>query len=234
MRLPYHGYPEQGFRESGKTFLGIGSNPSTASVLTNLNKKTRRSHNPGNSDRIYLNGISLEIVEDFPDGSIKVRVTYEDNLIEKDRRWSAPEIVLNNHVKNNDDLVVKAKLTLDRGQTLTRFTKPDTLGGRVYFSSPTVLRVKEGASLRINDEMILLKKSELIIEEGGHLIIAKKGKLTLKDRASVRFDRGSKISGKGKIRMKDNAEARVRVEMEKQVRKRTCQKRKVKVSGVLR
>lgn len=228
LRLPYHGYPEQGFRESGKRMLGLGTNPASASVLTNLNNKKRRSTNPKNSDRIYLNGISLRILQTFPDGSIKVRISYDDNLIEEDRRWSAPEIVLNDHVKNGDDLLVKATLTLDRGQTLTRFTQPDSVEGRIYFTSPTVLIVKKGASLKVDGELILLKDSRLTIEAGGHLILERKGRLTLNDRASVHFEEGAEFSGKGKIKIKAEAEVEAGKDLANRIVKRTCQKKKVR------
>jgi len=230
IRLPYLGHPGNGFREGEKDMLGIGTNPSTASVLTNLNRKKRRSDDEQNSDAIYLNGISMKILETFPDGSIKVEVSFNDSLISGKRRWCAPEVILSNHNDTGADLVVTGELELDRGHTLTRYLEPDTLNGMTYFSSLTQLRVKNGATLRVEGDLVLSKDSRLVIEGGGELILNRGAKLRLNDQSELVVESGGSIGGRGRIKPRDqSAIIPEDKSMESQLRKRTCKKRYISI-----
>lgn len=230
IRLPYLGHPDNGFREGYKERIGIGTNPSTASVLTNLNRKTKRSEDKRNSDAVYLNGISLEILETFPDGSIKVKVVFDDNLIDDFRRWCAPEIILSNHNISDKDLVIKGKLVLDRGETLTRYSEPDTIDGKTYFTLPTVLRIKKGATCYIEGELHLQKDSRIVCEDGAQLLLAKGGRIILGDQSSVVLRSGALIDGKGRIKIKDGGMVFAEEEsLEKAAKGFTCKKRSVRI-----
>jgi hypothetical protein len=203
-RLSHLGHPRYGFREYEKTGLGIGTNPSTASVLTNLNSKQKRSEDARNNDRIYLNGWSLEIIETFPDGSIKLQLNTKDSLMAENRRWAGPEIILNNHNPDGTDLYVEGRLLLDRGQTLTRFDEPDTLDGKVYFTDPTNLILTGGSKLLVEGELIIRKDSELHLNSGSELEVLRGGRIIIEDHGILKLEDGSRIYGRGKIRTRSN------------------------------
>ncbi len=138
-RVALMGNPRQAFRENGNNEIGIGTNPSTANMLSMVNAR-RPTRISGKDNRvIYLNGIKVEIEHTFPDGSIQVKVRFDDNQLATTRRWCAPEIVLSNHVPDRPDLVVSGKLILDIGQTMTRFDNPIEVSGDRYFTDLTHL-----------------------------------------------------------------------------------------------
>jgi hypothetical protein len=226
-RHPKAGDPRYAMREGKVEFMGIGSNPSTASTLTHVNARKGKSNHSKNSDVIYLSGISIRILETRPDLAIKVEVSFNDTMLKEPRRWAGSDILLNNHNEAGADLRVESVLTLDRGKTITRFVEPDTVAGEVYFSSPTVLRVKSGAKLTIGREVRLLKDSEIVVEEGGHLELLRKGKIVLENSAKLVFEKGSSFSGKGKIKFKDSSKGKVGDEESlKNLKRRTCKKKR--------
>jgi hypothetical protein len=225
---PKAGDPDFGMRENEVEIIGIGTNPSTASTITHLNSRKGKSTYSGNSDAIYLNGIALRILETYPDLSMRVEVTYHDSLISEPRRWAGSEIILNDHNPHGSDLFVDAGLTLDRGKTITRFVQPDTVQGEVFFSSPTVLRIKSGARMTVEEEVILKKDSKIIVEDGGQLVLNRGSKLRFEDNSEVILEEGAVFSGKGKLKFRDNAGGRIADNSTfNQVKLRTCQRRRL-------
>lgn len=227
---PKAGDPAFGMRESETERIGIGTNPATASTITHVNTRKGKSVYSENSDAIYLNGLSIRILKTFPDLSIKVEVSFDDSLVSEPRRWAGSEIVLNDHNPRGSDLFVSALLTLDRGRTITRFVAPDTVQGEVYFSSPTVLRIAEGAKMTIDDEAILKKDSKIIVEKGGELALKPGSKLRLEDTSEIIFKDGAIFSGKGKFKFRDSSVAIVSDESTRiKVKRRTCRIKRVRV-----
>lgn len=225
---PKAGDPTFAMREGKVDFIGIGTNPATASSLTHVNARKGKSSNSQNSDAIYLNGISIKILETLPDLSVKVKVAFNDTLMREDRRWAGSEVVLNNHNHNGSDLYVKSTLTLDRGKTLTRFVNPDTVSGETFFSSPTILRVKSGAKLTIEQDVKVLKDSKIIIEAGGELELLRKARINLENAAEIIFEKGSTFTGKGKLKFHDSSRGSIGDEATlKDVKRRTCQKKRL-------
>lgn len=193
------GHPRNGFRIGGNTLLGIGTNPSSSSMLTLLNRRRPARENPKNNREVYLSGISVEILEELPDGSVRVLVKFDDNEINTPRRWCAPGIVLNDHCANGPDIVVNSTLKLDRGETMTRFSDPDTIGGKLYFNNPTTLIVEQNAEVKVDDKVEILGESKIEFKSGSALRLDK-GEIEVID-GSIYFEHGSFIRGKGKIRV---------------------------------
>jgi len=225
-RHPHLGDAAYGMRQGEVEYIGIGTNPSTASSITHVNSRKGKSNNSENSDAVYLNGISIRILETLPDLSIVVEVGFNDTLIQEPRRWAGSDVILNNHNSQGTDLYVESTLTFDRGKTITRFVEPDTVKGETYFSSPTVLRIKRGARMTVEEDIRLLKDSRIIVEDGGELELLRKSKVLLEDSAEIIFENGAAIFGKGKIKFKGNSEGAVGDELLKEVKRRTCQKKR--------
>lgn len=122
------------FTINGNKKIGIATNPSTATMM-NMVRFDEPYPNNNNIRTTYLNGISMEILEQNPNGNIKVKVRFDDVDIDNDVRWCSDSIVLNEiptssgyslHVKPNKTI------TLDQGLTATRMTNPITLTDRRY------------------------------------------------------------------------------------------------------
>jgi len=230
-RIALMGNARNGFRELEKKTIGIGTNPASSNMLTLLN--TRRPTRADNRDnrKIYLSGLHVEILETFADGTIKLEVRFDDNLLTEKRRWCAPEIVLGNHMSNDADLIVENELRLDYGKTMTRFDLPDTVKGKLYFSDPTVLRVSDGAEMEVRSSVILENQSQVKIDRGGTLHLKRKSRVMIKS-GEVYFARGAIFEGKGRFKIKKGAIIKCGDKATyKAVRKRTCNKRRVLLVG---
>lgn len=199
-RISMNGNPRHGFRESGNKRLGVGTNPSSANMLTLVNTRRPIRANEQDNRKIYINGLSVEILQTLPDASLLVEVRFDDNTIDQNRRWCAPEIVLNNHIADGPDLIVKEHLLLDIGETMTRFDKPDTINGQTYFTDPTTLIVKTGAELVVEDRLTLTANSKLVIEAGAILTIRKKAKVYVENGSELILKKGAIKRGKGKVK----------------------------------
>ncbi len=198
------GHPRNGFRLGEKSFMGIGTNPSTANMLTLLNRRKPTRPRPENNRKIYISGISVEILEELGDGSIRLRIKFDDHKISEPRRWCAPEIVLNDHNKSGPDLMVDSQLRLDRGETMTRFNNPDTINSKLYFNDPTVLSVQGGAELRVNERMDVEGSSVVKFNSGSELSL-ENGRINVLD-GKIIFEYGSTFSGSGKIKVNKGSE----------------------------
>ncbi len=200
-RIAMLGNARHGFREGGNNRLGIGTNPSSANMLSLVNTRRPTRDNSENNRKIYINGLHIEILQTLPDASLVVEVRFDDNIIDQNRRWCAPEIVLNNHIKDGPDLIVKGDLKLDIGETMTRFDKPISVNKQSYFTNPTHLIVKAGAEVLIEGSLTLTANSKLIIEAGGVLTISDKAKVFLENGSEIRLENGAKINGSGTLKI---------------------------------
>jgi len=224
----FAGASDYAMHMGGVQRVGIGTNPSTAPTLTYVSSITRPSASSQSTRAIYLNGISIEILEVLDDLSLKVSICFDDTLINESRRWAGSEIVLNDHNTKGADLFIDARLTIDRGKTATRLDSPETYEGEVYFSSPTILIIESNAQIVLNTELEILKDSGLKIRSGGKLALNKKSCIQMEGEAHLTLEQGAQISGKGRIKMKDNAYCLVGDKTNyKKLRRRTWQKRRV-------
>lgn len=228
-RFNFLGGSDHAFNVKGNTGMALGSNPSTASMLTLLNSRMPRKNDVRNNRKVYLNGIRFDVIEEMPDRALKISVRFDDYILEDSRRWCAPEIVLSNHRKAGADLLVRGKLILDRGETPTRFDAPDTLtNGMLAFTSPTRMQLAQGAMMEVEGELHLLGDSHLEVGSNATFGLNKGGKVLLADQAQVHLLDGSKLVAKGRIKIGRSARVRCHdQETYRLVRSRTWQKRRV-------
>ena len=82
--------------------------------------------------------------------------------------------------------------------------------------------------MTIEEDVRLLKDSKIIVEEGAEIELLRKSKLVLEDSTEIFFDKGSSISGKGKLRFKGSSKGVVDEEqLLKKAKRRTCQKKRI-------
>ena len=107
---------------------------------------------------VYLNGISVDMLEQRLNGDIVVRVRSGDVRLEQDIR-----LVRGQHRAQRPPLDpdgysgggLRKQLLLDRSRTPTRIGSPETVGGITYWSDPTRLTLAPGARMRLEDKAVL-------------------------------------------------------------------------------
>lgn len=228
-RFNFLGSSDHAFNESGNRKLGLATNPSSANTLTVINNRSQRKPNARNNRTTYLNGVSIEILHTFPDGSIKIQVSFNDHIMDQAQRWCSPLIVLNNHNAAGPDLLVKSELTLDRGQTPLRFNNPDTLeSGSLSFAESTVLRIDSLAEMRVEGSLVVLNDSKLELGNGSILNLERGSRIRLNDKAILLVENGTALSGRGRVRIARDARIYCKDENTYNfMRGRTWQKRRV-------
>ena len=195
-----HGHTRQAFTPSGNNKLGMGTNPSTANMLTLVSTNTRDKYSGGkpNNRVIHLNGISVQLLEQRTDGSQLMRVRNDDTFIDRDVRWCADSIVLHS-VRGFGGyalwLADGTRLLLDRSRTPTRLDAPENSRGRIYFSDPTRF-VVEG-----NARMYIGAGSTIELANGSELHARPGAVIDLHTTAKVKVDASSRILLHGDARL---------------------------------
>lgn len=202
--MPYAGTVEHPFTKNGVNKIGMGTNPSANSMIT-FENDNGPIFGTTNNNKVILNGISVEIVEELPDGSIKVEVKFDDTDITNDARWCG-DIVLPAIQGSNGyalNLTSYHTLTLDQGFTATKITNPMSINGVNYFVDPTILTCDSGSYIHLeqhadlhiagNSTMVLKSGSKLELEDGAELFIHE-GELIIEDGAELILHDGAKIT----------------------------------------
>ncbi|MCW5899909.1 MAG: hypothetical protein KIT10_11640 [Flavobacteriales bacterium] len=183
------GRPEHAFRMNGKRKLGMGTNPSSANMLTLVGAHGTDMHQggPPNVRVIHLNGISVELLAMAENGDATVRVRSGDTLLEEDVRWCADSIVLPPLRGYDGHALVLAPgrtLVLDRSGTPTRLDKPERAGGQLWYSKPTRFTVASGS------RMWLKRGSTLELRNGSEVHLMPGSLLKLEDKAAIKVRSG--------------------------------------------
>ena len=192
------------FTKNGVAKLGVGTNPSANSMITLENDGGPIGSGNQNNRKVILNGISIEILDELQDGSIKVEVKFDDTDIANDVRWCGdielPAITGANGYSLN--LTQGNTLLLDQGFTATKITNPMSIGGTNYFVDPTVLSLQSGSYFHLeqnsdlfitgNSTLILKSGSKLELEDGAELFIHE-GELIIEDGAELILHDGAKL-----------------------------------------
>lgn len=192
--LPYLGEAEMAFSKSGNASIGIGTNPSSANCLTLANDDRLINQGKAPDNRtIYLNNISVEIVEDYDSipGSLLIRLRSNNPNIENHVRWCAPRIVLPdiNHSPENPELVLspRRRLVVDFGETPVWPDSMYSIQGEVMFSAPTIFELMPGSVmlLKKKSRLILKNHSVLKIHKGAIIVMERGSKLLAKEGAVI-------------------------------------------------
>jgi hypothetical protein len=170
----------------------MGTNPSSANMLTlvsNTSKEVNKAKAP-DARTVYLNGISVELLEQRADGGIAVRVRTGDTRITEGVRWCADSLVLP-PLRGADGrsltLARGVRLTIDRSRTATRMEKQERLSGFEYFSGRTHFTISEGAIVAVE------AKATVSLENGSELHVMPGATFTLDPTAKLSIDSSSKL-----------------------------------------
>ena len=206
-----NGNNRQVYTLSGKRKIGLMTNPSTAS-MGNLVSFDGPVGNAKNQNKIFLNGISIEIVEQNENGNILLKIRFDDTEVTGNVRWCGSELILNNntHASSFDlDLKKKSSISLERGITPTRMDKPVDIAGSDVFTDKTRMifrksriRIDTSACIAVNDSSILnLDQAEVTISKDGFICVnpgcalklSAGSKVRLYDGARIRMEAGSTL-----------------------------------------
>ena len=195
---PVFGTSMDAFQAGDK--IGIDRNPSAVPVLTyrTLSSSRARPRPPIAEDNrmIHLNGIAVEFLEQLPDGSIKLRIRWDDTRVDGDVRWCG-------NIQLHEVLTLEkgAKIWLDQGYTPQRPLNPVKFNGENLFTDPTSLSVNKEAVIRLKkkSKLDLDNGSSLLLNTGGEIILDRRSRIIVRDSCKLVIHSGSKITGKGKI-----------------------------------
>ncbi len=195
---PLFGTSFDAFRPGDK--IGLSRNPAAVPVLTYRTSSSPRARptTPLDSDNrtIHLNGISVEFLEQRADGSIKLRIRWDDTRIDRDVRWCGD-------IRLYEELELERgiDIMLDRGLTPTRPMNPVRIRGEYVFSDPTTFTVNRGAGIRMDkgSRLIVRNNSSLVLEPGSRIDLEKRAKIVIADSSRLIVHPGTRIGGKGRI-----------------------------------
>ncbi|MFT3884372.1 MAG: hypothetical protein QM724_02750 [Flavobacteriales bacterium] len=191
---------------NSKRVLNIGSNPSSANILTLgcNNKRELNKHAPPDNRTVYLNGIRIELQEQYANGDIAVRVCTGDTRLTEDTRWCADSIVLPPlRGRDGRSLTVSAgkRLLIDRSRTPTRMDLQETKGGFSYFAPPTSFTIASGASVLLERKSVLSldNRSAMHLMPGAELVLDRTAKLHVASGSRIVVHRDAKVSARPKV-----------------------------------
>ncbi|MCA1763692.1 MAG: T9SS type A sorting domain-containing protein [Flavobacteriales bacterium] len=195
-KLFSNGNPRQFFKSSGNDKMTISTNPSSAAQMNLVGRDAPVATK--NLRKIYLNGVSIKILEMQPNGYIKVEIKFDEVNIQNDVRWCAPEIVLNPiSSPSGYSLNVESghTLTLDHGTAATRMNSPITFEGEDVYTSPTVMQIKSGATLNLESgsELIVDRRSTLALESGSKIQVENGATLRIRNEGALNIEDGAEL-----------------------------------------
>ena len=210
------GHSSHSFTLNGNNRIGIGTNPSSAPLI-NMVGNNSQYNNAKNLRKTYLNGISIEILEqNTTNGNIKVRIRFDDIDVDDDVRWCSDSIILNNiPTISGYSLNVKQGKTilLDQGLNATRMKIPIDYHGQKIFASPTTFIVQPDVKIHLDTaaSIVLEKSSKLYFRERSSCVIEDRGALIVKSGTVLQLDDCASlvINGTGKLIVEEGAELRI-------------------------
>lgn len=199
------GHARHAFQLDSNHKIGVGTNPSTANVLTYVSGSSiPRTPDPKNNRVSHLNGISVSILEERPDGSILVDVRFDDTRVDTDTRWCSDKVVLNDVPGAEIDLEIMPKTTvrIDHGETATRRKDPTTRNGKVVFTSPTTFMLRENTQTKLHrkGKIIVENCSQMVITSGAQVQLEPWSRIIVQTGSELLVEPGAVIEGKKRIK----------------------------------
>lgn len=208
--LNFMGHTRFAFTLNGNNKIGMGTNPTTANKQTLVSaRRDKFKGGKPNNQIIYLNGISVEMLEAMPGGAYKIRVRNNDTRITQHLRWCGDSIVLppiTGYKGHALYLETGAEILIDRSMTASRLDSAQAFKNTMVFNDATSFTIAPGASL------FLAEGSTMHITHSSTVHLMPGAKLEMADGANIFIDKGAKLvvhkgadlvqHGRAKIRTK--------------------------------
>ena len=206
----------QAFTPQGNSRIAMGTNPSSANMLTLACDMAMERNKGAKPDvrTVYLNGISVDLLEQRTDGTITVHVRSGDTRLTTDVRYCADSIVLPDlHGYQGTALTLAAHKTLkiDRSGTPTRMKQQGGDHGKYWFSPPTQFTVAAGARMELERKakLQLLNSSVMHLMPGAVLDLDSKAKLDIQPGSSIVLHGNASIKAKARVLRKLRRQGRI-------------------------
>ncbi|MEM0999170.1 MAG: hypothetical protein AAGN35_19095 [Bacteroidota bacterium] len=185
-QYPMFGTRMTAFRQDGNFKIAIGENPAATPVYSHQGPRVR----PNDNRRIYLNGLSVEIIEEQDNGDLIVRIRWDDFRVRKDRRWCG-NILLTERV----EVAPRVELRLEQGYSAQLAAVVQEIDGEPVFARPTILEVDSGATLELreNARLLIRKGSGLLIRRGATVDLRRKARIEVEAGAYIYVEKGAEI-----------------------------------------
>lgn len=199
---PMFGTLETPFTVEGHNTISIASNPASTPVYTLQGGSER----PTDNRRIYLNGLSVEVLRVDEQGDLYVRIRWDNFDIPNDVRWCG-NILLNEQV----NLTNNAEIRLEQGLSAQLATKVQEIDGKGIFAEPTILEVAEGAQLDLagGTRLRVRKGATLLIRKGAKVKLGRDAGILVEDGAYLYVEQGAEFSlarRRAEIRLESGAQ----------------------------
>ncbi|KPL21656.1 MAG: hypothetical protein AMS23_08990, partial [Bacteroides sp. SM1_62] len=158
--------------------MAIDQNPAAVPLLTYRTPSSGRAR-PGapapiDNRIIHLNGIAIDIIEQLDDGSIRIRISWNENRLQSSVRWCG-----NIHLHERLEINKKVTLLVDQGLTPQKPVDPMEFKGQQIFADASSLVLQPGSSL------VLGKRSTVVIDNGSTLTLLGGSVIEIGPRASI-------------------------------------------------
>jgi len=201
-QYPYLGSVFDAYYQGDK--ISISTNPAPFTWLTYERNSNGAIYNPTpqstDNRKIYLNGLSIRVVEQQINGDVKICIRWKDYDVKNDIRWCG-DVILNEKV----NLLSGNTILLDQGLTPVRPNYPITFNGKQIFADPTLFTCKQGSLFKANSESTIhLKNNSTLVAENGseveldgaNLIVESGATLHIKSGATLRIKNGGNVDVK--------------------------------------
>jgi len=188
--------------------ISISTNPAPNPLYTYKCKDRKLANKtpyttPASDDnrRIYLNGLSIRVVEEIANGNakdIKICIRWKDYDVKNNVRWCGDSIVLNEKV----NLLSGNTILLDQGLTPVRPNNPKFFAGKNIFADPTLFICMQGSHFKANSgSTIHLKNNSTLVAESGseieldgaNLLVESGSTLHIKSGATLRIKNSGNV-----------------------------------------
>ena len=198
--------------------LRLASNPPSTPLITYnsrfyINRVIQNPDNSGSDDNrhIFLNGLRIDIVEQYPEdeGSIKVRIRWDDFDVDRDVRW-CDSIILTERVI----LKTGHTITLDQGRTPVQPNNPMTFNNKSIFADPTVFTCMDGSLFKQEPltTVNVINNSTLEVESGATYEVGDNAVLNIGEGATLHLKQGSTLRVKGRGHIEINTRGYICIE----------------------
>ena len=190
------------FSASGNNVIDMGSNPSSASMITCVSNDKAKFEIKNNQE-IVLNGVKVEILSQTKDEMV-VRVISNDVKISKNVVWRGDQIRLPqiNGEEGYSLIIEKGKqIELARSKTPSRVDNPQPFEGQQLFTDTTKMVFDDGVAIWLKN------RSKLVLKEGSQLYLKNTSvrfgwlsKIVVKEGSSIYVSRQNKNRLKVKLK----------------------------------
>lgn len=178
IQYPMFGTLEMPFRPDLHSKIGISYNPAATPVYSHSGQAPQKDDNR----RIYLNGISVEVLKMDSTGEMKVKIRWDDFDIVDDLRWCG-DILL----KEKVNIKRGKSISLDQGYSVQVAKAVQKINGESVFAEPTIFELDSGSTINLE------RYANLWVKAGSSLFIRKGATLNFDNFANITIERGGYI-----------------------------------------